>query len=154
MSSSASVSSTRPASSLSLKIMFRLAARNFAARNVVARTVASPRLALVARSRIIPCAAFSAAAGLSKDEITTRVLDVLKSFEKVEPSKVRAVHAVTAQGRVLIPMRCLRIRQLSPTASFSDDLGLDSLDAVEVVMAVEEVRLMCLPRRSSLLNAF
>ncbi len=31
--------------------------------------------------------------------------------------------------------------QLTPTASFSKDLGLDSLDAVEVVMAVEEVRL-------------
>lgn len=30
--------------------------------------------------------------------------------------------------------------QLTPTASFSKDLGLDSLDAVEVVMAVEEVR--------------
>ncbi|KAI0375388.1 acyl carrier protein [Pilatotrama ljubarskyi] len=94
--------------------MFRLAARNFAARNIAVRTVAAPRFALAARSRIVPCAAFSAAAGLSKEEITTRVLDVLKGFEKVDPSK------------------------LTPTASFSEDLGLDSLDAVEVVMAVEE----------------
>lgn len=31
--------------------------------------------------------------------------------------------------------------QLSPTSSFSSDLGLDSLDAVEVVMAVEEASL-------------
>lgn len=28
--------------------------------------------------------------------------------------------------------------QLTPTASFTKDLGLDSLDTVEVVMAVEE----------------
>lgn len=29
--------------------------------------------------------------------------------------------------------------QLKPSATFAGDLGLDSLDAVEVVMAVEEV---------------
>ncbi|KAH9898018.1 acyl carrier protein [Cubamyces lactineus] len=94
--------------------MFRLAARNFAARNIAVRSVAAPRIALAARTRFVPCAAFSAAAGLSKEEITQRVLDVLKGFEKVDPSK------------------------LAPTSSFSEDLGLDSLDAVEVVMAVEE----------------
>ncbi|KAI8981282.1 acyl carrier protein-like protein [Trametes punicea] len=94
--------------------MFRLAARNFAARNIVVRSVAAPRFALAARNRVVPCAAFSAAAGLSKEEITQRVLDVLKGFEKVDQSK------------------------LTPTASFDNDLGLDSLDAVEVVMAVEE----------------
>jgi len=38
----------------------------------------------------------------------------LKAFEKVDPAKV------------------------TPTSSFTDDLGLDSLDAVEVVMAIEE----------------
>jgi acyl carrier protein len=32
------------------------------------------------------------------------------------------------------------IFQLTAGASFTGDLGLDSLDAVEVVMAVEEVR--------------
>lgn len=31
--------------------------------------------------------------------------------------------------------------QLSPTSHFSNDLGLDSLDTVEVVMAIEEVSL-------------
>lgn len=30
--------------------------------------------------------------------------------------------------------------QLTTSARFGEDLGLDSLDAVEVVMAVEEVR--------------
>lgn len=32
---------------------------------------------------------YAAAAGLSKDDITVRILDVLKSFEKVDSSKVR-----------------------------------------------------------------
>lgn len=36
-----------------------------------------------------PRAAFSAAAGLSKDDVQTRVLEVLKGFEKVNPTKVR-----------------------------------------------------------------
>jgi len=42
------------------------------------------------------------------------VITVMQGFEKVDKSK------------------------LSPTAHFKNDLGLDSLDTVEVVMAVEE----------------
>ncbi|KAM3083218.1 mitochondrial acyl carrier protein [Clarireedia jacksonii] len=58
---------------------------------------------------------YSAAAGLSRDEVTGRILDLLKNFDKVsDPSK------------------------LTPTSHFSNDLGLDSLDTVEVVMAIEE----------------
>ena len=70
--------------------MFRLAARNFTARNVnvAARLAVAPRLALAARAQYVPRAQFSAAAVLSKEDITTRVLDVLKSFEKVDGSKV------------------------------------------------------------------
>ncbi|ESK98291.1 acyl carrier protein [Moniliophthora roreri MCA 2997] len=64
--------------------------------------------------RHMPMRAFSAAAGLPKQDIETRVLDVLKGFEKVDLTK------------------------LSTVSHFSKDLGLDSLDAVEVVMAVEE----------------
>ncbi|GBE78220.1 acyl carrier protein [Sparassis latifolia] len=81
------------------------------------RSVARPRLAVALPqkpTRVLRYAAYSAAAGLSKEQITTRVLDVLKGFEKVDLVK------------------------LSATSSFTDDLGLDSLDAVEVVMAVEE----------------
>uniref|UniRef100_A0A7S0RFU8 Acyl carrier protein n=1 Tax=Pyramimonas obovata TaxID=1411642 RepID=A0A7S0RFU8_9CHLO len=51
---------------------------------------------------------------LSKDEVTERVLSVVKVFDKVDPAKV------------------------TPTATFSGDLGLDSLDTVEVVMSFEE----------------
>ncbi|WVO18107.1 acyl carrier protein [Cryptococcus depauperatus] len=57
---------------------------------------------------------YAAAAGLSKEDITARVLEVLKSFEKVDSAK------------------------LTNNAAFTTDLGLDSLDAVEVVMAIEE----------------
>ncbi|KAF8642378.1 hypothetical protein AX16_009646 [Volvariella volvacea WC 439] len=71
-------------------------------------------LASAPRSQPALRARFSAAAGLSKDTIEARVLDVLKGFEKVDAAK------------------------LTTSASFSKDLGLDSLDAVEVVMAVEE----------------
>ncbi|KAJ4957522.1 hypothetical protein NE237_024633 [Protea cynaroides] len=51
---------------------------------------------------------------LEKEEVTERVLDVVKSFPKVDPSKV------------------------TPDVHFQKDLGLDSLDTVEIVMALEE----------------
>ncbi|KAF7094516.1 hypothetical protein CFC21_096819 [Triticum aestivum] len=53
-------------------------------------------------------------AHLTRDEVVGRVLDVLKCHPKVDPSKV------------------------TPEAHFEKDLGLDSLDTVEVVMAIEE----------------
>uniref|UniRef100_A0A0D9WWV2 Acyl carrier protein n=1 Tax=Leersia perrieri TaxID=77586 RepID=A0A0D9WWV2_9ORYZ len=53
-------------------------------------------------------------AHLTRDEVVDRLLEVLKSHPKVDPSKV------------------------SPEAHFEKDLGLDSLDTVEVVMAIEE----------------
>ncbi|KAI4370848.1 hypothetical protein MLD38_019151 [Melastoma candidum] len=51
---------------------------------------------------------------LSKDEVVDRVLSVVKSFPKVDPSSV------------------------TPDVHFQKDLGLDSLDNVEIVMALEE----------------
>ncbi|KAK6918139.1 Phosphopantetheine binding ACP domain [Dillenia turbinata] len=51
---------------------------------------------------------------LNKEEVIERVLSVVKSFPKVDPSKV------------------------SPDVHFQKDLGLDSLDNVEIVMALEE----------------
>ncbi|KAL6565267.1 Acyl carrier protein 2, mitochondrial [Orobanche gracilis] len=51
---------------------------------------------------------------LDKSEVSDRVLSVVKNFQKVDPSKV------------------------TPNAHFQNDLGLDSLDTVEVVMAFEE----------------
>ncbi|KAJ4833810.1 Acyl carrier protein 2, mitochondrial [Turnera subulata] len=51
---------------------------------------------------------------LEKSEVTDRVVNVVKNFQKVDPSKV------------------------TPNAHFQTDLGLDSLDTVEIVMALEE----------------
>lgn len=51
---------------------------------------------------------------LDAGEVTERILAVVKAFDKCETSKV------------------------TPTAKFKEDLGLDSLDVVEVVMAIEE----------------
>ncbi|TIA82831.1 hypothetical protein E3P77_01048 [Wallemia ichthyophaga] len=55
-----------------------------------------------------------ASGALSKNDIQSRIFDVLKSFDKVKGEN------------------------LTEQASFTNDLGLDSLDAVEVVMAIEE----------------
>ncbi|XP_073157280.1 acyl carrier protein 1, mitochondrial-like [Henckelia pumila] len=51
---------------------------------------------------------------IDKQEVVDRVVDVVKSFPKVDPSKV------------------------TPDVHFRKDLGLDSLDNVEIVMALEE----------------
>ncbi|KAI7880115.1 acyl carrier protein [Lichtheimia hyalospora FSU 10163] len=54
---------------------------------------------------------YAAGAGVSVED---RIMDVLKGFDKVDQSKI------------------------SLDAHFVNDLGLDSLDTVEVVMAIEE----------------
>lgn len=48
---------------------------------------------------------YSAAAGLSKQDIEARILDVLKSFEKVDAAKVRALLVVvmTSQNNPTAP---------------------------------------------------
>ncbi|CAN6995673.1 unnamed protein product [Brassica oleracea var. botrytis] len=51
---------------------------------------------------------------LEKSDVTDRVITVVKNFQRVDPSKV------------------------TPKAHFLNDLGLDSLDSVEIVMALEE----------------
>ncbi|CZR57458.1 probable NADH2 dehydrogenase (ubiquinone) acyl carrier chain precursor [Phialocephala subalpina] len=84
--------------------------------------IARPSLSsfVVTKSRFAPAAfqaarCYSAAAGLSKPEVEGRIVDLLKNFDKVSDAS-----------------------KLSPTSHFSNDLGLDSLDTVEVVMAIEE----------------
>ncbi|SAM08566.1 hypothetical protein [Absidia glauca] len=57
---------------------------------------------------------FYSAGALSQTDIESRVLEILKGFDKVDQSKVAL------------------------DANFVTDLGLDSLDTVEVVMAIEE----------------
>ena len=93
----------------------------------IRRAVSTARRSRVMRltsSRVV-CAVFSlqsahamcrayGAGFLNKDEVTERVVGVVKAFAKVDAGKV------------------------TPTSAFGADLGLDSLDTVEVVMAMEE----------------
>ncbi|KAF2012052.1 acyl carrier protein [Aaosphaeria arxii CBS 175.79] len=58
---------------------------------------------------------YAASAGLAKDEVQGRILDLLKNFDKVQDTS-----------------------KLNAESHFHNDLGLDSLDTVEVVMAIEE----------------
>ncbi|PPJ51350.1 hypothetical protein CBER1_10057 [Cercospora berteroae] len=65
--------------------------------------------------RIAAIRCYASSSGLGQEEVTGRILDLLKNFDKVQdPSK------------------------LSASSHFTNDLGLDSLDTVEVVMAIEE----------------
>eukprot|EP01126_Amoeba_proteus_P024396 TRINITY_DN2459_c0_g1_i11.p1 TRINITY_DN2459_c0_g1~~TRINITY_DN2459_c0_g1_i11.p1 ORF type:complete len:115 (-),score=24.22 TRINITY_DN2459_c0_g1_i11:87-431(-) len=51
---------------------------------------------------------------LPREEVERRILEVVKKFEKVDPEKV------------------------TPKSHFQQDLGVDSLDTVELVMAIED----------------
>ncbi|CAK7274564.1 mitochondrial acyl carrier protein [Sporothrix epigloea] len=64
---------------------------------------------------VAPVRLYSAAAGLNKEEVESRIVSLLQGFDKVnDASNIKA------------------------TSHFANDLGLDSLDTVEVVMAIEE----------------
>lgn len=58
---------------------------------------------------------YSAGGALNKDEVEGRIVSLLQGFDKVND-----------------------IANIKGTAHFANDLGLDSLDTVEVVMAIEE----------------
>merc|ERR1711865_672359 len=64
---------------------------------------------------------FADASFLSNTVVEERVLETMKTFEKVDVSK------------------------LSSDSHFKNDLGLDSLDAVEVVIAIEEEFMVEIP---------
>ncbi|EAA26699.1 acyl carrier protein [Neurospora crassa] len=103
--------------------MFRTAA--LTAARVARPAVASAVRAGVARPAFVQAvpkvAAFqavrfySAGGHLKKDEVFSRIAQVLSGFDKVNDPK-----------------------NITETAHFANDLGLDSLDTVEVVMAIEE----------------
>mmetsp|Transcript_5482 Transcript_5482/g.10300 ORF Transcript_5482/g.10300 Transcript_5482/m.10300 type:complete len:122 (+) Transcript_5482:81-446(+) len=57
---------------------------------------------------------FAAATFLDPAEVTERIIGVVKNFDQVDSNKV------------------------TEKVKFTDDLGLDSLDVVEVVMAIED----------------
>ncbi|KAH6643945.1 acyl carrier protein-like protein [Boeremia exigua] len=84
-------------------------------------SMARPARAFVQPKQIAPAAYFQAvrsyasSAGLAQEEVQGRILDLLKNFDKVQDAS-----------------------KLNAESHFHNDLGLDSLDTVEVVMAIEE----------------
>jgi NADH dehydrogenase (ubiquinone) 1 alpha/beta subcomplex 1 len=112
----------------------------------------------VTKSQFAPSAfqtarCYSAASGLQKPEVEGRIVDLLKNFDKVrlswrvkeKVSQLMSISQVTDTSKVRQDRRCIPFSvetnnlQLTPTSHFANDLGLDSLDTVEVVMAIEEV---------------
>ncbi|KAH3666557.1 hypothetical protein WICMUC_005626 [Wickerhamomyces mucosus] len=59
---------------------------------------------------------YSSLPPLTKELINERLLEILEGYDKIDTSKI----------------------PITPQTSFTKDLGLDSLDIVEVVMAIEE----------------
>jgi len=59
-----------------------------ALRGAATRHLTSSSLTRFSKSRIPQRMAFSAASALDKAQIETRILDIMKSFEKVHPEKV------------------------------------------------------------------
>ncbi|CAL5331230.1 unnamed protein product [Camellia sinensis] len=67
---------------------------------------------------------------ITKEEVIDRVLDVVKSFPKVDPSK-------GFEGILVKTLEEVDVN-VTPDVHFQKDLGLDSLDTVEIVIALEE----------------
>ncbi|KAJ2403117.1 mitochondrial acyl carrier protein [Coemansia sp. RSA 2559] len=84
----------------------------------VSRLTVSSKLSNYNRSQQQPGSLFvrsySGGGALTRQDIESRILNLLRDFDKVNQDK------------------------LSEVAAFDKDLGLDSLDTVEVVMAIEE----------------
>ena len=101
---------------------FAVSSSRFAAAPALrhASALARPRVASLAQARApVAVGLFQhrrglASAFLDEADVTDRVMGCIKNFQKVDPTKV------------------------TPTAHFLNDLGLDSLDTVEVVMAFED----------------
>ena len=92
--------------------MFSTAVRSAASRLTI-RTVGSSN-GFASLRMAQPVRTFASTTFLSPEDVTERIISVVKNFDKVDAAKVSA------------------------ESKFSDDLGLDSLDSVEVVMAIED----------------
>ncbi|TYI96544.1 hypothetical protein E1A91_D01G080100v1 [Gossypium mustelinum] len=77
---------------------------------------------------------------LDKSEVTDRVVSVVKNFQKVDPSKGFWIVISLYPCPIMLGNRGSNVPLVAftPNAHFQNDLGLDSLDTVEVVMALEE----------------
>ena len=106
----------RNAARASASIAVRPAARRTL--TIATRAAAASPRAVVMAPRVTCFQAvrmYSAAGGLNKEEVEGRIISLLQGFDKVNDNA-----------------------NITSTAHFANDLGLDSLDTVEVVMAIEE----------------
>ena len=78
------------------------------------RTIRSPIVRFPLRSNLLNPCRFYAIAPLSKEDVTNRAFEALKTVAALQDSKI------------------------SLESSFQKDLGLDSLDTVEALVALEE----------------
>jgi len=94
----------------------RIALTSLAVRSRQISSLAShvPQLLIVSSKWTQPTRSYGNDFVNSVDELREMTMNVLKLFDKVDPTKV------------------------SPDAHFINDLGLDSLDVVEIVMAFED----------------
>ncbi|KPM37252.1 hypothetical protein AK830_g9332 [Neonectria ditissima] len=76
---------------------------------------AAPRAVLPKIQSFQAVRMYSAGGSLNKEEVEGRIMSLLQGFDKVND-----------------------VTNIKPAAHFANDLGLDSLDTVEVVMAIEE----------------
>mmetsp|Transcript_4345 Transcript_4345/g.7770 ORF Transcript_4345/g.7770 Transcript_4345/m.7770 type:complete len:126 (-) Transcript_4345:220-597(-) len=94
--------------------MFSSVARTTASRWAARAATSNTFSALRQQQQPLFVRNFAASTFLDPSEVSDRIVQVVKNFDKVDPDKV------------------------APSSKFSDDLGLDSLDSVEVVMAIED----------------
>ncbi|ANB14709.1 Acp1p [Sugiyamaella lignohabitans] len=100
--------------------MFRMNASLIAKRASAAVTCRAAGSAAVRRPAFVNMLAMSrsysaSASGLNQKDVEDRIIKVFRAFDKIEDAS-----------------------KITPTANFSTELGLDSLDTVEVIVAVEE----------------
>ncbi|QLL32389.1 hypothetical protein HG536_0C05580 [Torulaspora globosa] len=89
-----------------------------AAQPIALKTAFQPLVAknaYIGATQVVTPARFYSAASVDKKEITTRVIDVIKAFDKTAAAS-----------------------EVTPQTYFHKDLGLDSLDTVELLVAIEE----------------
>ncbi|KAK1141133.1 mitochondrial acyl carrier protein [Aspergillus melleus] len=79
---------------------------------------------------------YSAPAGLDKTEVEGRIVNLLKNFDKVRHGGfgIASLDRMTTRKTSFSHI----VTNINGVSHFSNDLGLDSLDTVEVVMAIEE----------------
>jgi NADH dehydrogenase (ubiquinone) 1 alpha/beta subcomplex 1, acyl-carrier protein len=94
-------------------IIIMFSAGRVLASRVVLRAVA-PKTAFSALRQPQYVRTFAAQTFLDAADVTERIITVVKNFDQVDGNKV------------------------TPKVKFTEDLGLDSLDVVEVVMAIED----------------